>query len=188
MAGLDKVCEHLDLALQSGDDDILQAMGRGYTVNEFTRLVSDLRSAMPEVSIATDIIVGFPGETEEQFQHTLAVVEQLRFDVVHVAAYSQRPGTLATRRFTDSVSDEAKNVRLHRIEVAQEEIASEINARYLHRTVEVLVQGTRRGKWVGRTRTHKLVFFEGEGDFAGRLAQITISKTSPWALQGNLVQ
>ncbi len=188
MTRLDKVCEHLDLALQSGDDDILRAMGRGYTVEEFSRLITDLRDAMPHVSIATDIIVGFPGETEEQFQHTLDTVERLRFDVVHVAAYSERPGTLASRQFDDSVPDEVKHARLRRIEALQEEIASQINAAYLQRNVEVLVQGMRRGKWFGRTRTHKLVFFEGDGNFAGAMVRVCILKTSPWALQGNLVQ
>jgi len=187
MVSLDKVCEHLDLALQSGDDDILKAMGRGYTIADFSRLVSSLREAMPRVSIATDIIVGFPGETDEQFRHTLDALERLRFDVVHVAAYSQRPGTLAARRFSDSVPEDTKHDRVHTIEALQESIASEINAGYLHREVEVLVQGTRRGKWFGRTRTHKLVFFEGEGNYTGAMMRLDIFKTSPWALQGNLV-
>ena len=187
MAGLDKVCEHLDLALQSGDNDILRAMGRGYTVEDFTRLVGDIRTAMPRVSIATDIIVGFPGETDEQFEHTLALLESLRFDVVHVAAYSPRPGTVAARRFEDSVPEETKNARLHKIEALQEAVAAAINASYLQQDVEVLVQGTRRGKWFGRTRTHKLVFFESEPDYTGKLVRVTISRTSPWALQGNLV-
>jgi len=187
MATLDKVCEHLDLALQSGDDDVLSAMGRGYTVEDFTRLVTDLRRAIPHVSIATDIIVGFPGETDEQFQHTVDVLARLRFDVVHVAAYSQRPGTVAARRFSDSVPEDTKHDRVHTIEALQETISSEINSAYLYREVEVLVQGTRRGKWFGRTRTHKLVFFEGEEDYAGAMVRLSIFKTSPWALQGNLV-
>jgi tRNA-2-methylthio-N6-dimethylallyladenosine synthase len=187
MASLDKVCEHLDLALQSGDDEILNAMGRGYTIADFSRLVTKLREAMPHVSIATDIIVGFPGEADEQFRHTLDALERLRFDVVHVAAYSQRPGTLAARRFSDSVPEDTKHARVRSIESLQERVASEINAGYLHREVEILVQGTRRGKWFGRTRTHKLVFFEGEGNYAGAMARLDIFKTSPWALQGNLV-
>jgi len=187
MATLDKVCEHLDLALQSGDDDILRAMGRGYAVDDFTTLVGDIRRAIPHVSIATDIIVGFPGETDEQFEHTLALLDRLRFDVVHVAAYSPRPGTLAARRYNDSVPPDVKNARLHRIEELQETVASGINAAYLHKEAEVLVQGKRRGKWFGRTRTHKLVFFEGDGNCSGEMVRVSISKTSPWALQGNLV-
>lgn len=187
MASLDKVCEHLDLALQSGDDDILHAMGRGYTVADFTRLVSDIREAIPHVSIATDIIVGFPGETDFQFENTFSLLEKTRFDVVHVAAYSPRPGTVAARRYDDSVPEDSKHARLHRIEELQETVASEINAAYLHREVEVLVQGTRRGKWFGRTRTHKLVFFEGPEDCTGATVRVDVTRTSPWALQGNLV-
>lgn len=187
MASLDKVCEHLELALQSGDDDILRTMGRGYTSAQFRALVAQIRAAMPHVSIATDIIVGFPGETAEQFEHTFELLRELRFDVVHVAAYSPRPGTAAARRFADSVPDAEKQARLHRIEALQEEVAGGINAAYLDRTVEVLVQGTRRGKWFGRTRTHKLVFFQGDGDHLGRSVQVSVTKTSPWALQGNLV-
>jgi tRNA-2-methylthio-N6-dimethylallyladenosine synthase len=187
MASLDKVCEHLDLALQSGDDDILMAMGRGYTVADFASLVRDIRDAIPHISIATDIIVGFPGETDSQFEHTVALLEELRFDVVHVAAYSSRPGTVAARRYADSVPESVKHERLHRIEQLQETIATEINAAYLGRQVEVLAQGTRRGKWFGRTRTHKLVFFEGVPGCAGSMVRVNITRTSPWALQGNLV-
>ena len=187
MASLDKVCEHLDLALQSGDDDILHAMGRGYTVADFTRLVSDIREAIPHVSIATDIIVGFPGESDSQFENTFSLLEGIRFDVVHVAAYSPRPGTIASRKYIDSVPEDTKHARLHRIEQLQESIATEINAAYLHRTVDVLVQGMRRGKWFGRTRTHKLVFFESVENCTGATVRIDITRTSPWALQGNLV-
>ncbi len=187
MASLDKVCEHLDLALQSGDNDILRAMARGYTIDHFRELVRDIRTAIPEVSISTDIIVGFPGETDEQFANTLSILEQMRFDTVHVAAYSPRSGTVAARRYEDSISEQTKLERLHRIEELQETIATEINARYLHREFEVLVEGHKRGKWFGRTRTHKLVFFNGEGIREGALLRVGISKTSPWALQGEVV-
>ncbi|MFW6103057.1 MAG: tRNA (N6-isopentenyl adenosine(37)-C2)-methylthiotransferase MiaB [Chloroflexota bacterium] len=187
MSALDKVCEHLDLALQSGDNAMLRAMGRGYTVEEFTELVADIRRAMPSVSISTDIIVGFPAETPAQFENTYETLRRLRFDVVHVAAYSPRPGTVASRKFEDDVPAEAKSERLHRIECLQEEIAGEINARLVDTTVEVLVEGHRRGKWYGRTRTDKLVFFEAEQDTTGQMVHILIDRSSPWALQGHLV-
>ncbi|MBN1152502.1 MAG: tRNA (N6-isopentenyl adenosine(37)-C2)-methylthiotransferase MiaB [Dehalococcoidia bacterium] len=187
MASLDKVCEHLDLALQSGDDDMLKSMGRGYTSEQFRALVSDIRAAIPGISIATDIIVGFPGETDDQFERTFSMLREIRFDTVHVAAYSPRPGTAASRLFEDSVSESTKQERFHRIEELQEAIAAEINAAYFNRTVEVLVEGTRRGKWFGRTRTNKLVFFEDERDHHGQTVQVAVSTTSPWALQGNLV-
>ncbi len=187
MASLDKVCEHLDLALQSGDNDILRAMARGYTVDHFRRLVGDIRTAIPDIAISTDIIVGFPGETDDQFENTLSTLEEMRFDTVHVAAYSPRSGTVAASRYQDSVSGQTKLERLHRIEELQETIATEINARYLQREFEILVQGYKRGKWFGRTRTHKLVFFSGEDIQEGALIRVGISRTSPWALQGEVV-
>jgi tRNA-2-methylthio-N6-dimethylallyladenosine synthase len=186
MAELDKVCEHIDLALQSGNNDILREMNRGYTVEDYSRLVDEIRAAVPRLSLSTDIIVGFPGETEQQFEDTYSTLERLCFDVVHVAAYSPRPGTVAVRKYDDSVPDDVKRSRLHRVEMLQETVAGEINERYVRGTEGVLVQGRRRGKWFGRTRTDKLVFFESEEGLTGRLVQVTIDKASPWALQGTL--
>ena len=187
MAELEKVCEHIDLALQSGNNDILREMNRGYTVEDFSRLVGEISAAMPRISLSTDIIVGFPGETEQQFEDTYSTLERLRFDVVHVAAYSPRPGTLAARKYDDSVPDDVKRSRLHRVEMLQEAVAGKINQRYVRGTEDVLVQGMRRDKWFGRTRTDKLVFFNSEQGLTGRLVQVTIDKASPWALQGTLV-
>ncbi len=186
MAELDSVCEHLDLALQSGNNDILREMNRGYSVEDYCRLVDEIREAMPRISLSVDIIVGFPGETEQQFEDTYSTLERLRFDVVHVAAYSPRPGTVAARKYDDSVPDEVKRSRLHRVEMLQETVAGEINERYVGGTEAVLVQGRRRGKWFGRTRTDKLVFFGSEQGLTGQLVQVTIDKASPWALQGSL--
>jgi len=187
MARLEKVCEHLDLALQSGDNDMLHSMGRGYTVEHFAALVGDIRAAMPSVSISTDIIVGFPGETEKQFENTYAALEKLRFDVVHVAAYSPRTGTVASRKYADSISPETKSERLHRVEELQEQVAGTINSAYEGRVERILIQGTRKGRWYGRTRTDKLVFVSSEQPLVGQFVDVHITKTSPWALQGDLV-
>jgi len=186
MAELDKVCEHLDLALQSGDNDVLQKMGRGYTVEHYSALVDEIRAAMPGISLSTDIIVGFPGETDEQFENSFRALERIRFDVVHVASYSSRPGTVATRKFEDSVPADVKKARLQRVEQLQEEVSAEINARYVGNKEAVLIQGTRRGKWFGRTRTDKLVFIESPEVISDQLVYVTIAKASPWALQGSL--
>ncbi len=127
---------------------------------------------MPGVGLATDVIVGFPGETEAQFEATYRLLEELRFDVVHVAAYSPRPGTPA-ERLADDVPPEEKERRRKAVDQLQERIAGEINARLLGQTVEILVETRRRGKWQGRTRTNKLVFFPvGEEDRTGRLVQV----------------
>jgi tRNA-2-methylthio-N6-dimethylallyladenosine synthase len=186
MASLNKVCEHLELPVQSGDNDILKAMRRGYTVERYRELVHTVRSKIPHISLSTDIIVGFPGETEEQFEHSLSLVQEMRFDVIHVAAYSPRPGTIAWREYQDNIPAEVKKGRLNKIEELQTAIASEINSQLQGKEMEVLVEGKKKGKWFGRTRSNKLVFFEDAGDWLGRLAIIRIEKTSPWSLGGDV--
>lgn len=186
IASLDKVCEHLELPVQSGDDDILKAMRRGYSVEQYCELVHAIRHHIPQVSLSTDIIVGFPGETEEQFEHTFSLLEEMRFDVVHVAAYSPRSGTIAWRKYEDSVTPEVKKERLSRVEQLQASIAAEINSTYQGKIVEVLVEGKKKGKWYGRTRSDKLVFFIEDNDCSGQLMKIKIEKTSPWSLQGKV--
>jgi tRNA-2-methylthio-N6-dimethylallyladenosine synthase len=186
MASLNKVCEHLELPVQSGDNDILKAMRRGYTVERYRELVHTVRSKIPHVSLSTDIIVGFPGETEEQFEHSLSLVQEMRFDVIHVAAYSPRPGTIAWREYQDDIPAEVKKGRLNKIEELETAVASEINSQLQGKKMEVLVEGNKKGKWFGRTRSNKLVFFEDAGDWLGRLAIIRIEKTSPWSLGGDV--
>jgi tRNA-2-methylthio-N6-dimethylallyladenosine synthase len=185
---LDKVCEHINLPVQAGDNDILQAMRRGYTVEQYRQLIADIRRQIPDVALSTDVIVGFPGETERQFQQTVSLLSDIRFDTVHVAAYSPRPGTIATRELTDDVPRDEKERRLKLIEQLQEKIAGEINRRLSGTTVEVLVEGTKGDKWLGRTRTGKLVFFRASEYYMGQLVFITIDKTSPWSLQGKIKQ
>jgi tRNA-2-methylthio-N6-dimethylallyladenosine synthase len=186
MVSLSKVCEHLELPVQSGDNDILAAMRRGYAVERYRELVQTIRRNLPQVSLSTDIIVGFPGETEEQFEHSLSLIQGLRFDVVHVAAYSPRPSTIAWREYQDDIPAKVKKERLDEIEELQTSIASEINLQLQGKEVEVLVEGRKKGKWFGRTRSNKLVFFEDGGDWLGQLVRIQIEKTSPWSLVGRV--
>ncbi len=186
VASLNRVCEHLELPVQSGDDDILKAMRRGYTVEQYRELVHTIRCKVPQISLSTDIIVGFPGETEEQFEHSLSLVQEMRVDVVHVAAYSPRPGTIAWREYQDNIPVEVKKKRLNKIEELQTAIASKINSHLQGKQMEVLVEGRKKGKWFGRTRSNKLVFFEDAGDWVAQLARIQIEKTSPWSLRGEV--
>ena len=186
MASLSKVCEHLELPVQSGDDDILKAMRRGYTVQQYRQIVHTVRAKIPQISLSTDIIVGFPGETKEQFEHSLFLLQEIKFDVVHVAAYSPRPGTIAWREYQDNIPAEVKKERLNKIEDLQTGIASEINSQLQGKELEILVEGRKGGKWFGRTRSNKLVFFEDDGDWLGQLAGVRIEKTSPWSLRGNV--
>jgi tRNA-2-methylthio-N6-dimethylallyladenosine synthase len=186
IASLDKICEHITLPLQAGDDDILKAMRRGYTIEQYRGLVDMIRSHVANVSLSTDVIVGFPGEGDEQFGRTLTLLEEIRFDSVHVAVYSPRPGTIASRKYIDDVLPEVKKERLDRLEALQARIAGEINSQLRGRTVQVLVEGEKRGKWYGRARSNKLVFFQDSGDHLGRLINIKVGKASPWALQGQV--
>ncbi len=183
---LDKVCELICLPVQSGNNDILIAMRRGYTVEQYYQLVAEIRSKIPGVALSTDVIVGFPSETQPQFQQTVNLLTELRFDTVHVAVYSPRSGTIAARKFEDSIPPAEKKRRLDKIEQLQESIATEINAQLLGRTVEVLVEKREKGKWQGRTRSGKLVFFSDTGNYPGQLITIRIEKTSPWSLQGKV--
>jgi tRNA-2-methylthio-N6-dimethylallyladenosine synthase len=187
VATLPKVCEHINIPVQAGDDAILKAMWRGYTVDVYRHIVAKIRARVPGCSIATDIIVGFPGETEEQFRRTLDLMAEIRFDVVHVAMFSPRPGTLAGDQMVDALSWDEKKERLHRVEELQAQISLELNQELLGRVEEVLVEDQDKGKWKGRTRTNKLVFFEDPRHWLGRLAHVRIDRASPWSLQGTAV-
>jgi len=185
VAELPKVCEHIEVPVQAGDDEVLARMKRGYTADDYRRLVERIRCKLPRGSIATDIIVGFPGETDAQFQATYNLLAELKLDVAHIAKYSIRPQTVAQRTMPDDVPPEEKEHRRKAIEDLQERIVGGINARLLNQCVEVLVEDEHKGKWRGRTRTNKLVFFEdNQGDWRGKLANVTITKTGAWSMQG----
>jgi len=186
VAGLPKVCEHIEVPVQAGDDEVLAQMKRGYTADDYGRLVERIRRKLPHGSIATDIIVGFPGETEKQFQATYDLLAELRLDVAHIAKYSPRPQTVAQRTLPDDVPPEEKERRRQAIEDLQERVVGEINARFLNQTIEVLVEEQHKDKWRGRTRTNKLVFFEDERDWRGKLANVRIMWTGPWSMQGTV--
>ncbi len=187
VAELPKVCEQIEVPVQAGDDEVLANMKRGYTADDYRRLIERIRRTLPNAAIATDIIVGFPGETAAQFERTHNLLAELKLDVAHLARYSTRPGTVAERRLTDDVPEDEKLRRLHALDDLQEKIVSDINARLLQQTVEVLVEENHKGKWRGRTRTNKIVFFTDAADWKGRTARVTITATSPWSLQGQLI-
>jgi tRNA-2-methylthio-N6-dimethylallyladenosine synthase len=203
IAELPKVCEHAEVPVQSGDDEVLQRMQRGYTSDDYRRLVEHLRESVPGVSIASDVIVGFPGESEAQFQHTVDLLEELKLDKVHIARYSVRPQTLAARRFVDDVSEQEKERRRKVLDDLQATIVGSMNAELLGSTVEVLVEGRRKGRWWGRTRTDRIVFCEtsetndkhgtkeeNEGKrkhmWLGHLVPVRITWTGPWSLVGKV--
>jgi len=186
IAKLDKVCQQLNLAVQAGSNQILKAMKRGYTIEQYRRLVAEIRGKIPEIALSTDVIVGFPSESEAQFQQTADLLKELRFDTVHVAAYSPRAGTYAAEKLEDDVPLLEKKRRLGHIERLQEAIAAGINAQLRNKVVEVLVEAKAGEKWQSRTRSGKLVFFSDNSDRRGQLVKIRIDKTSPWSLQGEV--
>jgi tRNA-2-methylthio-N6-dimethylallyladenosine synthase len=186
VAGLPKVMPHIEVPIQAGDDQVLGNMKRGYTQQQYRDLVAKIRDRIPGCSIATDIIVGFPGETEEQFMETYRVLADLKLDVAHLARYSSREGTVATRRMKDNVTDEEKMRRFRMLEELQEQIVAEINKKYLGQTVDVLFEERVKNRWKGRTPTNKLVFVESDADLKGRILPVTVTWTGPWSMQANL--
>jgi tRNA-2-methylthio-N6-dimethylallyladenosine synthase len=189
MAQLPRCQPEINLPVQAGHNDVLKRMRRGYTTERYRTLIEKIRAAVPGIALTTDIIVGHPGETREHFEQTLHLAETVRFDKIHIAMFSARPGTRAAEQEADpalAVSEDEKNARRIALEQTHERVASDLNAAYLDQTVEVLVEGESKGKWRGRSGSNKLVFFEHPDDWRGQLAQVRITRTSPWALQGTL--
>jgi tRNA-2-methylthio-N6-dimethylallyladenosine synthase len=201
MAECPSVCEHLHLPVQSGSDPVLRRMGRQYTVESYLALVERLRAAVPDISLTTDVIVGFCGETEAQFEQTLDLLRAVRFETVFAAAFSVRPGTPAARLPDDVPADEKKR-RLNALLALQEEIDRSANARWVGRTTEVLVDQLRRApshdhddggeveagpRLAGRNRHNKLVHFGGPAELIGRLVNVRVEHAGPYALVGSLV-
>ncbi len=188
VAELPKVCEHIEVPVQAGDDAMLKQMKRGYTVDDYRALIARIRERIPAASIATDIVVGMPGETEAQFIGTYGLLKELRLDVAHVAMFSPRPNTVAAR-WDDDVPREEKERRRQAIDDLQAEIVAEINRAYLGQTVEVLVEEkvVKKNRWKGRTRQNKLVFFEDNArEWRGKLARVKVTWTGPWSMIGEV--
>ncbi len=188
VAELPRVMPHIEVPVQAGNDEVLERMKRGYTQAQYRTLVERIRQRIPDVAIHTDIIVGFPGETEAQFMDTYNLLADLRLDKAHLARYSPRPHTVSARRMEDDVP-EAEKVRRHKmLDDLQAVVVAEINARNLGKTVSVLVEERHKGKWRGRTPQNKLVFFESDSDLRGRLVDVEITWTGPYSMQGRLPQ
>ncbi len=193
MAGHDKICNYLHLPLQSGSDSVLEAMKRLYTTGEFRDLVGQIREAVPKMAMSTDIIVGFPGETDEDFEATLSMLQEIRFDFAYLFKYSERDGTYAARKLPDEIPEAVKKERLKRLIEAQEEISAEIFKAHVGQTMKVMVEGeSRRDEQdlCGRTDTFKTVVFPRPttdhikpGDFV----EVIVEDATSHTLLGRLV-
>ncbi|XTZ09919.1 MAG: MiaB/RimO family radical SAM methylthiotransferase, partial [cyanobacterium endosymbiont of Rhopalodia yunnanensis] len=186
---LSKVCEHFHIPFQSGDNEILKAMKRGYTQEKYRRIISKIRDFMPDASISADAIVGFPGETEKQFEKTLKLVADIGFDQLNTAAYSPRPGTSAAL-WENQLSEDVKSDRLQRLNHLVAQKAAERSQRYLGRIEKVLVEGQNpqdQTQVMGRTQGNRLTFFRGNiNQLKGQIVEVRITETRAFSLTGNL--
>ena len=187
VADLPKVMPQIEIPIQSGDNEVLENMKRGYTREQYRELIYRVRDIVPEAAIHCDIIVGFPGETEEQFQRTYDILDELHLDKIHLARYSPRPGTVSARRMEDDIPEAEKRRRFHIIEALQKEILQEKMRHYLGQTVEVLVEGKHKGRWRSRNPQNKLVFFNHPDDQRGNLLQVRVTHAGPWSMSGEVV-
>ena len=186
MAELPSVCEHMNLPVQAGDDDVLRRMRRTYTRDYWLDRIGFTREAMPQATVATDVIVGFPGETEQQFMQTVELLERARCDKVHLAMYSPRPGTLSAR-WEDDVPAAEKHRRHQELERLQERIQTEIHQANRDQVFDVLVEGRAKGRWTGRTRGNTLLHFDDPRDLTSTIVDVRVTETSPWFLIGESV-
>ena len=185
---LSKVCETINLPFQAGDNEVLERMRRGYTREEYIDKVAEIREIIPNVSMTTDLIVGFPGETRDQFMKSLDLVEILKFDKVHASIYSDRPGTIASRKMGDDVSREEKKWRMAQIVEAQKKISYELNLKYMDTFQNVLVENFAENTFSGRSRLDKLVYLDGENIEIGDFVEVKINETRTWSLTGKFLK
>ncbi len=183
---LEKVMPQFELPVQAGNNKVLEDMKRGYTAEDYVSLIRRVRDICPDNTINTDIIVGFPGESDEEFEDTYRLLAELELDKVHLAKYSERPKTIAARKMEDDISEEEKERRRIRIDELVEEILGRKNQRWMGETVEVLVESRHKGKWRGRTPHNRLVFFSADEDMTGALVDVDINFVSPYSMQGEL--
>lgn len=182
------ICEHFHLPVQYGTDKMLKAMNRGYTIEHYKELIAKVRANFPEASFTTDLIVGFPGETDEDFAGLIDFLKEIRYDAAYTFLYSKRSGTPAAK-MEDQVPQELKKERLHKLMDVQNEISLEINEKMLGKTVEVLVEGpskTDENVFTGHTRTNKIVLWPHQGEQVGDLVNVKITHPQTWVLKGEL--
>tara|TARA_B110000438_G_scaffold297462_1_gene343886 strand:+ start:45 stop:1340 length:1296 start_codon:yes stop_codon:yes gene_type:complete len=182
---LPKVCKFINLPFQAGSNRILANMRRGYTRDQFLRKVDQIRNLVPDTTLTTDLIVGFPGETEKDFADSMDILNKVKFDKVHVAAYSERKGTFAFRKIEDDIPKQEKRRRLNTVNELQEKIQLELNKKFLSKYYDVLVEGTIRNKIYGRSEGDKLVYLQNyDESYIGKMVKTKIIDVSGWSLTG----
>ncbi|MBL01774.1 MAG: tRNA (N6-isopentenyl adenosine(37)-C2)-methylthiotransferase MiaB [Chloroflexi bacterium] len=193
VADLPKVCENINLPIQAGDNTVLVDMRRGYTVNQYLRKIDFIKNKIPGISLTTDLIVGFPNETNDQFENSLSLLKEVQFDKVHVAAYSNRNGTYASRKLPDNIDRKIKKERLNLVDDLQKNIQKSLNSRMLSKKYQILVEGRKREMMHGRTRTDKIVYLNGnlnnqlDDSLIGKMLEVKITDYSSWSLTGEVL-
>jgi tRNA-2-methylthio-N6-dimethylallyladenosine synthase len=187
-ASLDKLCEHLHLPVQSGSDSVLLRMRRGYTRTEYLDRIDRLRQRCPEVALSTDIIVGFPGESDDDFEETLELLGQVEYDEIYSFMYSPRTQTVSAKLYNDDVPEEKKKERLKYVQNVQQEISLRRNKEKIGRIEEVLIDGHSRNKAqiMGRTRTNRIVNITRRGNVIGEMINARIIAATANSLVGEL--
>ena len=188
IGSLDKVCESVNLPFQSGSDRMLANMRRGYTRDQYLSKIDQIKVMLPNSTITTDLIVGFPGEKEEDFEDSIDILKKVRFDKVHVAAYSERKGTYAFRKIDDNIPVNIKRSRLNIVNRLQEEIQLELNNKYLNSVHQILIDGKSKDRFYGRTLGDKLVYINDiNSSDLGNIIETEINDVSPYSLSGSKI-
>ena len=187
IASLPKVCESINLPFQSGSNNILQTMRRGYSREEYIELINIIRDKIPNVAMSADVIVGFCGESESDFEDTIDLIEEIKFDKLHTAIYSERPGTIAQRKMKDDVKMSDKQRRYKTLNDIQEKIQGEINSKLLGQISEVMIEGKRREKTFGRNRHDKIIYTDIAELNEGDIVNVKIDYAGPWAMKGEVI-
>ena len=191
---LPKVCEMINLPFQAGDDTVLANMRRGYTIKQFLQKITQIKELIPGVNLTTDLIVGFSGESDAQFQRSMEVLRYVEFEKVHVSEYSYREGTFASRKMKDDIDRSVKKARKVAVGELQQEIQARNNACLIGRDFDVLVEGRKRGRLHGRNRGDKLVYLNTPSDLPshqpviGQTVKVQITESSPWSLEAELIE
>jgi len=183
MADCEKVTEYLNLPVQTGDNKILKKMNRPYTVSQYKNLVKKIRKKIPDISLSTDVIVGFPGETKKQFQNTVNLFKEIKFDMAYIAQYSPRPETVA-EKMKDNISPEEKEKRAKILTEVLKKTALENNKKYIGKIARILVDKAQNGFLIGRTRSYKTIKFKGNKDLVGKFTKVKITDALSWGLKG----
>ena len=187
IASLPKVCESINLPFQSGSNNILQTMRRGYSREEYIELINIIRDKIPNVAMSADVIVGFCGESESDFEDTIDLIEEIKFDKLHTAIYSERPGTIAQRKMKDDVKMSDKQRRYKTLNDIQEKIQGEINSKLPGQISEIMIEGKRREKTFGRNRHDKIIYTDIAELNEGDIVNVKIDYAGPWAMKGEVI-